>query len=134
MITEKDIEFDLSLGKGSALVWIIDGECLYDLPLNKKYVDMFLSVTEVEDVSFEYPENDGITVRLISNGKILEDFHTSEYFGSILLSDPIVLNLLDYPYGRYVESPYAKFDGEKFIILNRDIDGYMPWYRDGGNY
>lgn len=128
MINDVDIQFDLNRGLGKALVWIIDGDCLYDLPLNNDYAEMFLSVTDAVDVSEQYPENDGITVRLINNESILNDFHTSEYFGSILLSSPTVLSLTDYPYGRYVISPYAKFDGEKFIILNRDVSDLMPWY------
>lgn len=128
MINDNDIEFNLNLGKGRALVWVIDGDCLYDLALNHQYASMFLSTTHAIDVSDEYPSNDGITVRLMCNEDILEDFHTSEYFGSILLSNPTLLDLLDYPYGRYVVSPYAKFDGEKFVILNRDVSMLMPWY------
>jgi hypothetical protein len=126
MINDKDIEFQFGQGSGKALVWTIDGDCLYDLPLNNVYADMFLSVTDILDVSDEYPDNEGITVRLVQDGNTIEDFNTSEYFGSILLSDPQVLNLADYPYGRYVESPYAKFDGEKFIILNQDATELLP--------
>lgn len=128
MINDKDIEFDSTKGYGNALVWIIDEQCLYDLPLNHEYANMFLSITDTEDVSSQYPENDGITVRLMKESQVIEDFNTSEYFGSILLSDPLVLSLLDYPYGRYVRSPYALFDGEKFVILDRDVSEMMPWY------
>lgn len=128
MITDQHLEFNINKGRGLALVWIIDGECLYDLPLNMEYVEMFRSITDVYDVSNEYPENDGLTIRLVSNGAVIDDFNTSEYFGSILLSNPSVVSLFDYPYGRYVQSPYAKFDGEKFIILNRNVTNMMPWY------
>lgn len=126
MINDKSIEFVFGQGKGTALVWVIDGECLYDLPLNNNYASIFLSATDVIDVSSEYSDNEGITVRFLNNDEILEDFNTSEYFGSILLSSPQVLNLKNYPYGRYVESPYARFDGEKFIILNQDVTDLLP--------
>jgi hypothetical protein len=126
MINDNSIEFVLEEGKGTPLVWVIDGECLYDLPLNNNYADIFLSVTEVVDVSSDYPDNEGITVRLFNNQDIIEDFNTSEYFGSILLSSPQVIDLRDYPYGRYVESPHARFDGEKFIILNQDTTNLLP--------
>ena len=126
MINDSNIEFVFGEGNGTPLVWVIDEECLYDLPLNNSYADMFLSVTEVVDVSSDYPDNEGITVRLFNNQNIIEDFNTSEYFGSILLSSPQVIDLRDYPYGRYVESPHARFDGEKFIILNQDTTNLLP--------
>lgn len=133
MLTDKDIEFvggnDVVFGvSGVALVWIIEGDCLYDLPIWTDYVDMFINHDEVIDVSKEYPDHSGVTVRFIKNGETIEDFSTSDYFGNILLSNPLVLNLSDYPYGRYVQSPNAKFDGEKFIITNRDVTNFLPWH------
>jgi hypothetical protein len=136
MLTDKIIEFvggggssdTANLIKGVPLVWIIDGDCLYDLPVWQEYADMFVNNDEVIDVSSEYPDNDGITVRFIKNNEIINNLHTTEYFGSILLSNPLVLNLGDYAYGRYVQSPHAKFDGEKFIITNRDVSGFLPWH------
>lgn len=113
---------------GKPLVWVIDQECLYDLPVQEEYVNMFLNYISIQDVSVEYQNHDGIAVRFTKDGEFVYDFLTSEYFGSILLSSPLVLNLLDYAYGRYVMSPSAMFDGEKFIILNRDTTGLMPWY------
>lgn len=110
------------------LVWIIDGDCLYDLPIWKEYEDMFLNNDEVLDISSDYPDHNGITVRFMKNGNIINELQTSEYFGSILLSNPTVLNLFEYPYGRYVQSPDAKFDGEKFILTKRDMTNLMPWY------
>jgi hypothetical protein len=85
-----------------------------------------MSSDEVIDISADYPEHDGITLRFVKDGQEVESFQTTEYFGSILLSDPLVVKLGDYPYGRYVISPDAKFDGEKFIITNRNITGYLP--------
>jgi hypothetical protein len=128
MINDIDIEFNPEQGKGKALVWVIDGECLYDIPLNNNYADMFLSVTRAVDVSSTYPGNDGVTVRLFAEDSLLEDFNTSEYFGSILLSEPQVINLNDYAYGLYVQSPYATFDGNQFTLTNRDMSSLLPWH------
>ena len=128
MLTDTDITYFRGEGDvdGVALVWVIDGDCLYDIPAWQEYVDMFLSTDEVIDISSVYPDHDGLTLRFMKNGTIIDELQTSEYFGSILLSNPLVINLLDYPYGRYVISPDAKFDGEKFVITNRDITGYLP--------
>jgi len=113
---------------GVPLVWVIDGECLYDIPTWAYYANMFMLSEEVIDISEEHPEHNGITVRFIKNGTVVDDFQTSEYFGSILLSNPQVLNLLDYPYGMYVVSPHATFDGEKFTILNANMSSLLEWH------
>lgn len=113
---------------GVALCWIINGECLYDIPTWQEYVEMFTTSDEVIDISADYPEHDGITVRFIKNGQAVNELQTSEYFGSILLSNPLVVNLIDYPYGRYVVSPHATFDGESFTITNRDMTDILPWH------
>jgi hypothetical protein len=128
MLTDIDIAYVRKADNinGVPLVWTIDGDCLYDTATTQKYADMFLFADEVIDISEEYPDYEGITVRFIKDDTIIDELQTSEYFGSILLSNPLVLNLLDYPYGRYVFSPHAKFDGEKFIITDRDITGYLP--------
>ena len=127
MLTDNDIIFNFLGTPGVPLVWVIEQDCLYDLPLSQEHASIFLDYEECIDISEEYPDHDGITVRFIKNGETLEELQTTEYFGSILLSSPTVLNLRDYPYGRYVESPHARFDGEKFIITNRDITGFMPY-------
>jgi hypothetical protein len=113
---------------GVALVWVIDGECLYDIPVWQEYSDMFLTSEEVIDISSEYPDYAGITIKFIKNSETVGELQTSEYFGSILLSNPTVLKLSDYPFGRYVQSPNALFDGEKFVITNRDMTGLLPWH------
>lgn len=128
MLTDTDITYlrgDNNVN-GVALVWVIDGDCLYDIPTYQEYADMFLSTDEVIDISSDYPDHDGLTLRFMKNGTTIDELQTSEYFGSILLSDPLVINLLDYPYGRYVISPDAKFDGEQFIITDRNVTGYLP--------
>ena len=112
---------------GIALVWVIDGECVYDIPIWQEHKDMFLNSDSVVDISSLYPDHDGITVKFIKNGEVVGELQTSEYFGSVLLSNPTVLDLNDYPYGRYVVSPHATFDGEKFTITDRDMTGFLPW-------
>jgi hypothetical protein len=126
MLTDNNINFTHNGINGIALVWVIEEDCLYDLPLSVEHANIFLDVNEVVDISDEYPDHNGITVRLIKDGNILEDFQTSEYFGSILLSNPQVLRLIDYPYGLYVVSPYAKFIDNKFVLLDRDMNGLVP--------
>jgi hypothetical protein len=128
MINEETVR-----GIGIPLVWIIDGDCLYDLAVKTEYVSVFTESDEVLDVSDEYLDYDGITVRFIKNGEVIEDFQTSEYFGSIILSEPQILSLFDYPYGHFVESPNAEFDGEKFIITNRDITALPAWHPKNPN-
>ena len=128
MINEEIIQ-----GIGIPLVWVIDGDCLYNLAVKTEYVFMFTEFDEVLDVSNEYPDYDEITVRFIKNGEVIEDFQTSEYFGSIILSEPQVLSLFDYPYGHFVESPNAQFDGEKFIITDRDITALPAWHPKNPN-
>jgi uncharacterized protein YkvS len=112
---------------GIPLVWVIDGECLYDIPVWPNYKDIFISSNTVINISQSYPDHDGITVRFIKDGSVVDELQTSEYFGSILLSNPTVLDLQDYAYGRYVISPYATFDGEQFTITNRDMSTLIPW-------
>lgn len=127
ILTDIDIEFthDGTIN-GVAVVWVIDGDCVYDLPLYPNHADIFLNASEVLDISENHPDHNGIVVRVIKNQENFFDLATSEYFGSVLLSNPQPLILDDYPYGRYVESPNAKFDGEKFIITNRDVTHLAP--------
>jgi hypothetical protein len=128
MINEEIVQ-----GIGLPLVWIIDGQCLYDLATKAEYISMFTESDEVLDVSDEYPDYDGLTIRFIKNGEAIEDYQTSEYFGSILLSEPQVLSLFDYPYGHFVQSPNAQFDGEKFIITDRNITELPAWHPKNPN-
>jgi len=114
MINDNNLEFVFQGNPGIALVWVIDGQCLYDLPLYPIDADMFMNHDEVIDISDQYPDHNGITVAFYKAGELIEEFQTTEYFGSILLSDPLVLNLADYEGGISVMSPYATFDGERF--------------------
>ncbi len=128
IFTETELrDMPVNINTDQPLVWVIDGDCLYDESIPGYLLPSFLNHDEVLDVTNEYPNHNGIVVRFIKNGEVLSDFICSEYFGSILLSEPQVLNLLDYPYGRYVASPHAKFDGEKFIILDQDVTDQPMW-------
>lgn len=130
MLTDKDLIFSPGNDgiRGLALVWVIDGQCVYDIPTWQVYEEMFAAHDEVIDISADYPDYDGLTVRFVKNGAVVNELQTSEYFGSILLSNPLVLNLADYPYGRYVMSPNATFDGESFTITNRDMTNLLPFH------
>jgi hypothetical protein len=132
-LTDIDIEFTFNGTKGVALVWVIDEQCLYDLPLSAEHADIFLTANKVEDISDLYPEHDGITVRLSKDDESLMELSTTEYFGSILLSEPQVVRLDKYPYGRYVVSPNARFNGTEFEITDRDVTGLWPWAQ-GSDY
>lgn len=130
IITDQEL-YTLPVEDGSkALVWVIDQDCLYDSVVSPQLLPAFLEHDNTIDVSQEYPEHNGIVVRFIKNNEILLDLKASEYFGSILLSNPEVIDLAKYPYGKHVTSPYAKFDGEKFIILGMNENDISPW-REG---
>lgn len=135
MLTDSDLMFTMQADKvpGVPLVWIIDGQCIYDIPVWPMHEDMFRLSDEVIDISEDYPDHNGLTVRFMKDGQIVDELQTSEYFGSILLSDPLVLNLDDYPYGRYVISPDATFDGTSFTITNRDMAYLEPWHPEHGH-
>ena len=132
MLTDDSIIFTPNGTRGVALVWVIDTQCLYDLPLSQEHASIFTEADEVVDISDDYPEHDGVTVRFLKNNQVLEEFQTSEYFGSILLSNPQVLVLTDYPYGLYVESPDALFVNGEFVILERDVSGLEPFHNGHG--
>ena len=114
------------------LVWVIDTQCLYDLPVSQEHAAIFIEADEVQDVSDSYPEHDGVTVRFLKAGQVLEELQTTDYFGSILLSSPLVLNLGDYPYGMYVMSPNALFVDNQFVILETDMTELEPYHRGHG--
>lgn len=127
VITDEEL-YSRPIQNGSkALVWVIDQNCLFDSVVSPQFLPMFLENDTVIDISQEYPDHEGLVIRFIKNNEILGDLKTSEYFGSILLSQPSVVDLSKYPYGKHVVSPYAKFDGEKFIILNMEMEHLTPW-------
>ena len=128
MLTDSSLQFVYQGEKGVPLVWVIDTQCVYDLPVTQQHAAIFTEADEVVDISEDYPEHDGITVRFLKAGQVLEELQTTEYFGSILLSNPLVLNLGDYPYGMYVMSPNALFIDNQFVILDTDMDTLKPFH------
>ena len=112
---------------GEALCWVIGEDVLYDINVNIEHTQIFLNTNFVEDVSNLYPDHDGIVVRLYKDNLVLDDFATSEYFGSILLSEPTVINLSNHKNGRHVISPHAKFINYEFIITN-GVPTSNGWY------
>ena len=130
MITIDDIHFNPMNPKdlnGLPLVFVIDGRCVYDLYANKYGTELLMKNTSIIDVSDEYPDYDGITVKIIIDEQNFEILQTSEYVGSILLTENKAICLWDYPYGQYVQAPYATFDGEKFNIENEDMNALEPY-------
>jgi hypothetical protein len=132
MLTDQSLEFIYNGTRGVPLVWVIDTQCVYDLPLSVEHSTIFIEATEIVDISEDYPEHEGVTVRFLKDGQVLEELQTSEYFGSVLLSSPQVLSLLDYPYGMYVSSPNAMFINNEFVILETDMTGLEPFHGEHG--
>jgi hypothetical protein len=130
MITIDDIHFNPMNPKdinGLPLVFVIDGRCVYDLYANKYGTTLLMKNKEIVDVSSEYLDHDGITVKIVMDEQNFEILQTSEYVGSMLLTVNKAICLWDYPYGQYVQSPYATFDGEKFNIENQDMNAIEPY-------
>ncbi|CAB4128404.1 hypothetical protein UFOVP225_28 [uncultured Caudovirales phage] len=123
MLTDSNIEFTYEGTPGVPLTWVIDEQCLYDLALSQEHAAIFQTADEVIDISDQYPDHPGITVSFRKNGEVLDTFQTTDYFGSILLSEPLVLNMLEYAYGLYVVSPNALFQNNEFVILDQDVSG-----------
>ena len=130
MLNDSVLEFTYNGVKGVPLVWVIETQCVYDLALSQEHAAIFLESDEVVDISSDYPEHAGVTVRFLKQGQVLEELQTSEYFGSILLSSPQVLKLTDHPYGMYVMSPNALFVDGQFVILDTDMSGLKPFHNE----
>jgi hypothetical protein len=130
MLTDEFLTFTYNGTRGVPLVWVIDTQCLYDLPLSVEHAAIFTGADEVVDISEDYPEHQGVTVRFLKEGQVLEELQTSDYFGSILLSNPQVLNLMDYPYGMYVVSPNALFVDNEFVIVDTDMSNMKRFHNE----
>jgi hypothetical protein len=117
MVTDVSIDYLYSPEiPGMPIALVIDGEVLYTVPVWSTFGQILLDATEFRDVSSTYPTHDGITVEILSNEEIIETWQTTEYVGSILLSEPLILDLSKYENGGHVEDLKASFDGTKFII------------------
>ena len=116
-------------GDGAPLAWVIDENVLYSIALNRETALMFLEHDEAVDVSSEYPDHDGITVQFKKNGEIINEVQTTEYFGSVLLSSPKVINLKGHKRGHYIEVP-AKFVNNDFFSLNESLNSLPDVWDD----
>ena len=117
MVTDASIDYIYSPEiPGMPIALVIDGEVLYTAPVWSSFGQILLDATEFRDVSSTYPTHDGITIEILSNEEVVETWQTSEYVGSILLSEALILDLSKYENGGHVEDLKASFDGTKFII------------------
>jgi hypothetical protein len=133
MITEQDIAYVYNGIPGTALAIVIDEDSVYDFVLHEEYAQIFLGFDDSVDISDHYPDHNGITVRLLKDGQPLEDFQTSEYLGSILLSNPVFINLNTHNHGLQTMSPHAKFINNEFITTDWDSSsqiGFLPQFLD----
>jgi hypothetical protein len=113
-------------GDGAPLSWVIGEDVLYTIAVNRETALMFLGHDEVIDISSEHPEHDGITVQFKKNGAVIEELQTSEYFGSILLSNPKIINLLGHKRGHLVTPP-ASFINNEYVISDEFLNNREPW-------
>lgn len=130
MLIDRDLEFVYNGKPGIPVAFIIDEDNLYDLALTEEQSLIFLDNDEILDISNEYPEHNGITVRFIKNGNVIEELKTTEYFGSILLSPHKVVNYMFHAYGRYAQPLKSKFINYDFVLIDRpEINEYSyKWF------
>ena len=120
MINMQDFEqfiFDENdKASGIALAWVIGEDVVYDTVMQTYNAEFLFQADSVVDISDENQGHDGITVRFTKNGSVLQELETDEYFGSILLSSPKIINLSNHEYGAFVVAPNAKFIDNKFVV------------------
>ena len=117
MVTDASVEYFYSPDvPGIAFALVIDGEVLYTAPVWSTFGETLLNATGFRDVSSEHIEHNGMTIEILIDDQVVETWQTTEYVGSILLSNPLILDLSKYENGGYVEDLKASFDGVKFII------------------
>ena len=127
MITDKDIEYNKNHTDlpAVALAWVIDTEVVYAIAVTNEIANLFMK-SEYIDVSDQYPDYNGISVKLIGpQGE--EIFQTSEYFGSIILSNPVIINLLSHKYGKYILGSGEFFINNEFVIPSSDTSSLDEW-------
>ncbi len=133
MITDSDITYswnkDNPTDRAAALAFIIGEDVVYDAPFYDWAADMFLRADSFIEVTQE-TQSDKIIVSILENNVELDQLETTEYFGSILLSNPTIKDLNSHAYGRYVISPNAKFINNEFVVLDMVTDGLPPFITD----
>jgi len=129
MITDIEITYNNNSGETNnlPLAFIIDEEVLYTIATSNLGSNLFLNFTDAVDVSEDFPENDGLTIKFMNNETELEILHTSEYFGSILLSSPKVINLLNHKRGYATAEPAKFIDNEFYVLDERDNINLSDW-------
>jgi len=133
MLTDNDITYSWNKDnpdeRGSALAFIIDEDVVYDAPFYNWAADMILRADSFVEISQDNA-TDSIVISILENGVELDQLQTTEYFGSILLSNPTIKDLNAYPYGRYVIAPNAKFVNNEFVVLDMSTEGLPPFITD----
>jgi hypothetical protein len=130
MLTDSEITYEWNKDnpdeRGAALAFIIDEDVVYAAPFYNWAADMILRADSFVEISQDNA-SDSLVVSIIENGVELDQLETTEYFGSILLSSPIIKDLNSYPYGRYVYPPNAKFVNDEFIFPDMSVEGLPPF-------
>jgi hypothetical protein len=145
MITDIEITYDQNRGETNnlPLAFIIDEDVLYTIATSNLGGNLFLDFTDAVDVSDNFPENEGLTIKFMADNTELETLHTSEYFGSILLSNPRVINLLNHKRGYATGEPAKFIDNQFYVLDGRDNSSLTDWayystnedgYECGGNF
>jgi len=133
MLTDNDITYSWNKDnpdeRGSALAFIIDEDVVYDALFYNWAADMILRADSFVEISQDNA-TDSIVISILENGVELDQLQTTEYFGSILLSNPTIKDLNAYPYGRYVIAPNAKFVNNEFVVLDMSTEGLPPFITD----
>jgi hypothetical protein len=112
---------------GVPLAWIIGDDVLHTLSLQEENADIFLNYDGIEDITSEYESSDNIYIKFLKNNIEIQRLQTSEYFGSILLSNPKVINLFNHKKGWAIKAP-AKFINDEFVITDgRDNNLVQDW-------
>jgi hypothetical protein len=129
MITLEEIHFDRFANETNhaPLAFIIGEDVLYTYPFNERGTNLCLNFTDAIDVSNDFPENEGLTIKFMKNETELETLNTSEYFGSILLSNPKVINLVNHKRGYATGEPAKFIDNEFYVLDGRSNDSLSDW-------
>lgn len=133
MITDNDITYswnkDNPTDRAAALAFIIDEDVVYDAPFYDWAADMFLRADSFAEILQDTPSGK-LIISILENNVELEQLETTEYFGSILLSNPMIKDLNSHAYGRYVVAPHAKFINNEFVVLDMVTEGLPPFITD----
>jgi hypothetical protein len=129
MITDIEITFNADAKETGVapLAFVIGEDVLYTIAASKLGADLFLDFTDAIDVSDNFPENNGITIKFMNNEIELETLHTSEFFGSILLSNPKVINLVNHKRGYATGEPAKFIDNEFYVLDGRSNESISDW-------